>query len=90
MEIRKVLFLEVEAVASKVRKEMFDRAEQFTSMLVSDDEFNRVYLPLKWFAENYAVCNYGQILRVWDSGIENMVGRSLYEVCEEIVNAPKV
>ncbi len=87
MEIRKVLFLEIEAVAAKVRKEMFERAEQFSSMSFNDDEFNSIYLPLKWFAESYAICNYAGLMRVWDSGLENMRGRTLYEVCEEIVNA---
>lgn len=45
-------------------------------------------LPLEWFNEEMSSPNpYKRIFSVWDSGLPSMVGKSLYQRCNELVRS---
>jgi len=72
-EYRAVSFGLVEELAFQVRKLRFE--------LVGTNPSLAVEAPLNWFMEAYATGKYESIFVVWDGGLDEMQGRTLYEAC---------
>jgi len=72
-EYKVVSFELVEELAVQVRKLRFE--------LVGTNPSLSVEAPLNWFMEAYGAGKYESIFVVWDGGLDEMQGRTLYEAC---------
>lgn len=71
-------YTQVEFVIAEVRKALFDRA-------MNGAEWEEQYLPFTWMIERHSKGDYAGMFKAWDSGMESMRGKCLYQRCNELL-----
>ena len=71
-------FEQLEHLVECARRLLYCRA-------LSNTPFDEEFLPLTWLIEAHSTGKYENLLKVWDSGLESMHGKSLIGRCIEII-----